>query len=111
MPLANCPICNRLFNRNLNEPCPACREADEVTFAALFAYLGQHPDATLEKVSGATGVEPEVIRRLVRSGRLVGFDPLAMSVLACQRCQSPISAGRYCPNCQRDLRGGLSAAR
>jgi hypothetical protein len=110
MPLANCPLCNRLFNRTLNEPCPSCREGDEASFTALFAYLGQHPDASLEKVSAATGVEPEVIRRMVRSGRLVGFDALALSVLSCQRCQQPIPSGRYCVSCQRELRGGFASA-
>lgn len=107
MPLANCPICNRLFNRTLNEPCPACREAEEEAYASLSEFLGRNPEADLEQVAAGTGVDADLIRRLVRTGRLIGFDALAMSVIACQRCGVPLGTGRFCSPCQRELRTGL----
>ena len=111
MPLANCSLCNRLFNRSVHEVCPDCREAEEIAYAQLCDYLGRHSEATLVEVVEATGVEPEQIRRMVRSGRLAGFDALAMSVLSCQRCGMPVSVGRFCAPCQRELRQGFSPAR
>ncbi|MNK51083.1 hypothetical protein D3C87_699760 [compost metagenome] len=111
MPLANCSLCNRLFNRSVHEACPDCREAEEIAYAQLCEYLGRHPEATLDEVVQATGVEPEQIRRMVRTGRLAGFDALAMSVLSCQRCGVPVPLGRFCAPCQRDLRQGFSLVR
>ncbi len=111
MPLANCSRCNRLFNRTLHEVCTDCREAEDAAYIQLCEYMGREPEATLPEAAEATGVDPEVIRRMVRSGRLVGFDSLALSVLACQRCGVPVSLGRFCANCQRELRHGFSSAR
>jgi len=111
MPLANCSLCNRLFNRTVHEVCADCREADDATYSQLCEFLGREPEASLSQVAEATGVDPDVIRRMVRSGRLVGFDALAMSVLACQRCGTPVPMGRFCASCQRELRQGFSTAR
>lgn len=111
MTLANCTLCNRLFNRTLHEVCTDCREAEEAAYSQLCEFLARHLDATMSEAAKATGVEPELIRRLVRSGRLVGFDALAMSVLTCQRCGAPVPMGRFCASCQRELREGFSPAR
>ena len=111
MPLANCSLCNRLFNRTVHEVCTDCRESDDADYAQLCEFLAREPGADLPQLAAATGVEPDVIRRMVRSGRLVGFDALAMSVLACQRCRAPIAVGRFCAPCQRELRQGFSTAR
>ncbi len=111
MPLANCPVCSRMFNQTLNEPCAPCREAEEEAYVQVFEYLGRKPMASLGQVSDGTGVDPDRIRRMVRLGRLVGFDSLMMSVLACQRCAVPIPVGRFCATCQRDLRTGFASPR
>ncbi len=111
MPLANCSRCNRLFNRTLHEVCTDCREAEDAAFVVLSEYLPRHPDETLEQVAVGVGLEPELIRRMVNSGRLVGFDSLAMSVLSCQRCRTPIATGRFCGPCRQELREGFSSSR
>jgi len=111
MPLANCTLCNRLYNRTVHEICPDCREAEETVYAQLAEHLGRHPEATLTEVVDATGVDAEQVRRLVRLGRLTGFDALAMSVLSCQRCGVPVPLGRFCSPCQRELRQGFTSAR
>lgn len=111
MPLANCSHCHRLFNRGMHDLCPACREAEDEVYHRLSDYLSREPSATAAQAAEATGVDPEVIRRMVRSGRLAGFDALAMSVLACQRCAAPIPTGRFCVPCQRKLRAGLAPSR
>ena len=111
MPLANCSLCNRLFNRTVHEVCPDCREADDAAYAQLCEFLAREPGSTLPEVAEGTGVDSAVIRRMVRSGRLAGFDALAMSVLACQRCGTPVPVGRFCAPCQRELRQGFTTAR
>lgn len=111
MSLANCTLCNRLFNRTVHETCTDCREEEEIAFAQICDYLGRHPEAILTEVVGATGVDADLVRRMVRSGRFSGFDALTMSVLACQRCGVPVSLGRFCSPCQRELRQGFSSAR
>lgn len=111
MPLANCSRCNQIFNRTVHDLCPDCRETEEFAFAQVCDYLARHPESTLTDVIQATGADPEQVRRMVRSGRLAGFDALAMSVLACQRCGVPVPIGRFCAPCQRELRQGFSPVR
>jgi hypothetical protein len=111
MPLANCLRCNRLFNRTLHEVCTDCRETEDDAYARLADYLPRHPEENLEQVAEGVGLDPELIRRMVQSGRLVGFDALALSVLACQRCGTPVATGRFCGSCQRALREGFSSTR
>lgn len=73
--------------------------------------MARNSHASIEQLSEATRVEPEVIRRMILSGRLVGFDSLAISALSCQRCGAAITQGRFCNPCQRDLRVGFSSRR
>lgn len=101
----------RLFNQSLNEACPTCREEEEDAYSRLFDYMGHNPKASLPQASAATGVEEDVIRRMIRSGRLIGFESLAMSVLTCQRCGTPLVTGKFCSVCRRELRSSFTSTR
>lgn len=108
MPLANCPQCHRLFNQMGAEVCPNCREEEDQAYASIYSYLSANPQADLEQVVNASGVSAETIRGFIKSGRLVGFENLAMSVLSCQRCGTAISIGRYCQPCRQELSKSLA---
>lgn len=72
-------------------------QEEESAIARIDAFLKEGGAATLAAVTQSTGVRPAVVRRLVRSGRVVLQEGTAQQCLLCGR---PLQTGtRLCPRC------------
>lgn len=85
-------------------PCPACLQEEDAAFERITAYLEAGGVATLAMVAQGTGIKTGLLRRLVKSGRvLLGDAGVASAVCAvCGRDLSDPNA-RLCAPCARRM--------
>ncbi len=109
MELTNCKECGKLFSPQAREKvCPVCRQDEEKKYQKVKDYLWDNPNASVEEVHKATEVETDLIIKFVKEGRLVA-DGLDVDILLdCERCGAPITGGRFCSSCLKELQEGLS---
>lgn len=60
-------------------------------------------------IAAGTGVKPEIINHFLKKGRLE-IPEGSKYFLQCERCGCAIRYGRFCPECMRELTGGIRAA-
>lgn len=124
MPLDNCVRCGKLFSRLSRPICPDCAREEERLASVVMSFLKDNPSATIEEISESTGVDSQIILRLIRDDRLRATTACSLP-RSCKACGAPIDTGQYCGHCLRkfgqaltgkgsggggDLRGGLSDA-
>ncbi|MDR1065930.1 MAG: winged helix-turn-helix transcriptional regulator [Clostridiales bacterium] len=109
MEIRNCPLCGKLFSDAGKGICPQCVVKDEEIFKTLKEYIDENPKMSKAYVSEETGVSPGRISRYVKEGRLIVSEGMAED-FACENCGKPVSTGRYCKACLRELNKGLDAA-
>ncbi len=104
MDVRNCPRCGSIFLYCGLRLCENCRKIEEEEFEKVKAYLQKNPGTTVEKVAEDTGVSLQQIMSFIRNGRLSEETKnFSGDVLFCERCQKPISEGKMCLECQREL--------
>jgi len=101
--LRNCPNCGRVFTYAGKDLCPVCLREEEERFDRLRLYLREHPQASVDELSEATGVAVKTILKYLREGRLIMAPQ--KSRLYCEICGEPISHGRFCRRCSAELVG------
>ncbi|NLM36612.1 MAG: hypothetical protein GX202_00615 [Firmicutes bacterium] len=70
MSVHNCKRCGKLFTFNGHSVCSHCVEKDRADFELIQDYLLTHPYVSALELSLETGVEPAVITRFQREGRI-----------------------------------------
>ena len=101
MDIRNCKRCGKIFQYRGSKYCPKCMlELDEI-FVKVRDYIYENPNATVLDVSEAVEVEEEIILEFLKQGRLELSSP-GIDYL-CERCEKPITTGRYCNDCIREL--------
>ena len=108
MPLANCSICGKVYAKTRRDVCPVCWEAEHTWSDAIAEYLQRRPDATVFDVIAQVGIQKADLIRLLRRGRLRGYDQLA-ALLTCERCGAVVDRGTICAACRSvvlELAGG-----
>jgi len=101
--LRNCKRCGKLFDLQGHNVCEECQVKDADDFAKIWDYLSTHPSAAVLELSKATGVDPVVINRFRREGRLM-IDPKKHRKSFCAFCGIQINEGRFCSDCANRLR-------
>jgi len=88
--------------------CEACKKKEEEEYEKVRKFLREFPGATIQEVSAATDVSPQLIYKFLRDGRIeVAQDsPIA---LLCENCGVRITSGRFCVNCSRKLANEMIA--
>jgi len=111
MDVRNCKRCGKIFNYYGSYICNDCRQQDEADFTKIRQYIINHPKSSALEISEATGIDPRIITRFMREGRLE-FDEFdtSDSGLTCEKCGKDIKSGRYCENCLAQLHNGLQDA-
>ena len=107
MPLDNCVRCGKLFNRLSRPICPDCARDEERQADAVISFLKDNPSATIEEISESTGVDSQVILRLIRDDRLRATTACSLP-RNCKACGAPIDAGQYCGHCLRKFGQALT---
>ncbi|HZJ82169.1 MAG TPA: MerR family transcriptional regulator [Clostridia bacterium] len=112
MDIRNCKRCNGIFQYRGSKYCPTCMQEFDDLFIKVRDYIYDNPKANIMEVSGETGVEEDIILQFLKDGRL----ELESATLdfVCERCDVPITTGRYCNLCieelGRELKKGLNEA-
>ncbi|HZJ56670.1 MAG TPA: MerR family transcriptional regulator [Clostridia bacterium] len=105
MDIRNCRKCNRIFQYRGSRYCPGCmQELDEI-FVRVRDYIYDNPQATIMEVSQELKVEESIILEFLKEGRLELSSPGLDYV--CERCETPITTGRYCNECIQELDRGM----
>ncbi len=107
MNVRNCRKCGKMFNYVMGPfICPVCRDKGEAEFQKVKEYVREHPGATVNEVSDICEVPVSQIHQWLREERLELAEGSAI-ILQCETCGAPISCGRYCEKCKRDLAMGF----
>lgn len=107
----NCKKCQGKMNfiGNGRYQCQSCKAEEVDDFGRVKEYLDEHGPTPIPTIEEETGVEQRVLHALLRKGRLE-IPEGSRFYLACQRCGCSIRYGRYCPECIRELAGGIKVA-
>ena len=110
MPLATCPRCKTLFQKEGGHSvCPKCVEGEDADYEKVREALEETPSQSAEQVSEETGVDLNCVLRLLDSGRI---ETTAANIgVRCGRCGAPaISISkRLCEACLQKLNAKLAA--
>lgn len=108
MSLANCPRCNKAFNKLNSSPlCTSCRQRDDEDFEIVYQYLRDHPNKLVPEIAAVTGVDEKNILEFYRSGRIITGE----AGYPCERCDTPIHRGKYCDRCAGGLKSDIDSQR
>jgi RNA polymerase subunit RPABC4/transcription elongation factor Spt4 len=99
MPLANCSICGRVYNKTHRDVCPVCWEAEHTWSDTIAEYLQRNANASAADVIAHTGIPQTDLIRMLRRGHLRGYDQLA-ELLTCERCGAVVDRGTMCAACR-----------
>lgn len=112
MPLSKCPRCNKMFNKMHAAVCPACLSAEEVDADSVRETLDENPNLNAEQVAEITGVDIQVVLRLIEQGAIACITELEGHTVRCGRCGAPaISASkRLCQACLEKLNTQVAVA-
>jgi len=108
--LKNCQKCGRVYQAEEigQKFCARCMTDDEDTFLKVREYIYDNPQTNVMEVSEELEVDEDLILKWLRQGRLelkgegVGYE--------CDRCGKSIQSGRFCKDCQAELKNGFNEA-
>jgi len=72
--LENCIICGELFKSKEGTICPKCLDDQESPYKVVKDYIFFHRGASIWEVAQATGVEPKLILKYMKDGRITPVD-------------------------------------
>jgi hypothetical protein len=104
MKLVNCSECGNLCVENPSNLCANCLRAEEEAEDKVAEYLRNAEKASLEDIHQATGVKHKVILRMLKRGRIFSD---AIITYPCETCGAPITEGRVCSDCNKNIVGQL----
>lgn len=70
MPLTRCPRSGQLYNSDEGPVHPDCMAEEEEDYERIHAYLREHPHASPTEAEAATGVDHDVLVRMVEQGMI-----------------------------------------
>lgn len=97
-----CKTCGRVFQTAFDGlECPDCVEERERKFEKVKEFLYRYPGASMEEIIEETEVDPKLILRFLKEGRLEMMN--AAGLLTCEKCGAPITSGTMCAKCKDKL--------
>lgn len=103
MEIKNCPECGKVFSAVSGDICPECQKIEEEEYEKVYKFLKEHPFSSIEKVSAETGVSRRKILKFLRKGEITGAETSREKKSKCYFCGTPISGGKLCQNCAKEL--------
>lgn len=109
MEVKNCDTCGKIYNSVMGiKTCPVCLKIEEEKFRIIKDYIYANPGATIDEVSTELSVTKKTILRYLKEGRLETIGD--QKVLNCEHCGVPISYGKFCNDCSREMALDLKSA-
>lgn len=107
MNIRQCKECGNLFQSMGKPVCADCMDELDRKFLKVRDYLYKHPEASIKEVSDKTEVAERYILDFLKEERLSLQN--ASGFLQCELCKKPITAGRFCSNCQGSLQKAFAS--
>ncbi len=107
--VAHCPKCGKVYQINVRNLCTACSAAEDAQLRAIGEPLSRDRKLTNEQLAEASGVPEDLIRGLIRAGKLRLFDYPNLAD-ACDRCHAPIRKGTMCLACVTKIQDEIEHA-
>ena len=106
----HCSMCNgkMFYVGGGRYRCEKCGSETLDDFGKVKQFLEENGPSPALVVARATGVKPEIIEIFLKKGR-VEIPEGSTYYLSCEKCGCSIRYGRYCPDCVRELAGGIRA--
>ncbi len=89
--------------------CNACGHEVLDDYGKVKQFLELNGPMPIMTISYATEVRPEIIELFLRQGR-VEIPDGSKYYISCEKCGCSIRFGRFCPECVRELAGGIMNA-
>ncbi len=110
MPLASCPRCEKMFNKDAFVVCDGCEEAEREDYEKIHDALAKYPNLSAEDLAEMAEVEADCVLRLVDTGRI---EPISVSTaegIKCGRCGAPAisKAKKLCEACLNEMNAQLA---
>ncbi len=109
MRLQPCSRCGKIFAYVTKSVCPSCIQQEEESFEKVKEFIREYPLASVDEISKETDVNPKLILKFVREGRLIPTKGLA-TALRCRECGAAITSGTYCVDCTVKLQQKINSA-
>ena len=88
--------------------CDVCETFVLDDFGKIKEFLEANGPTPMLLISQATGVDYEIIERFLKKGRLE-IPEGSKFYLNCEKCGCSIRYGKYCPDCIKQVAGGIKA--
>lgn len=111
MPLAKCARCKKMFNKIKSAVCPSCMPQEETEYDLIRTTIRDNPDMNAEGVAALSGVEEEVVHRMLKEG-LISSTALNKGT-KCGMCggEAISAAKKLCQPCLDKLNNQVNKAR
>ncbi|MEN8906177.1 MAG: MerR family transcriptional regulator [Clostridiales bacterium] len=106
----NCKSCGKMYTYVSSVICDDCVKKEKDDFKKVKEYLYDNPKSSMTEVSQALEISTKKLTRYLREGRLEIDSADSNMFLGCQSCGKSIKSGRYCDECEKNLKSSLSGA-
>ena len=107
MPLSRCPRTGKLFDNSAGLVHPDAHHDEEADYTKILDYLAEHPNAKPPEVIAATGVTQECLNRMVKSGRVMELDDVALKELEAKTAERSAEIARRNQRVAQDINAVL----
>lgn len=106
----NCIKCGKMFKYISSPVCSDCVQVEQDEFKMVKEYLYDNPGATMTDLAEALNISTRKITRFLREGRIEIFGDASNLFLGCENCGKSIKSGRFCSECENDLKKEMGGA-
>lgn len=99
--LKNCSGCGRLYMEVGQGMCSDCYRKEQEDEQVVYSYVRDHDKCSIKQIIDDTGVKERIILRMLKQGRFIATG--VEITYPCQSCGEPITTGKLCPKCSKDL--------
>lgn len=107
--VAHCPICGKIFQKNLRNQCTNCSTEEDEQLRSIEQALNRNRRLNNVELAAATLIPEVKIRSFIRLGklRLYEYPELADN---CDSCSEPIRRGTICSKCSTRIKADIANA-
>ena len=88
--------------------CEKCGHEELDDFGKIKLFLDENGPSPIHMIAKGTGVTRDIIELYLKKGR-IEIPEGSKYYLKCEKCGCSIRYGRYCPDCARELSGGIAS--
>lgn len=110
MNVKNCVRCGKMYRPyGGHRICPDCLREEREQYDRVRTYIRKHPKANMVEVSQKTEVPIKKIYEYLREGRITLSSESDIG-LTCEKCDEPITTGRFCSRCAGEMEAEMRGA-